>query len=93
VIPVGDSEKHLIAIPAGHPDGWEGVNEACMAELDKAREQLHDADEIPDERRGAFFTLGTGVSFGGGQTHPMNFSNKGLKGKVAEHLNRQPCFR
>jgi len=88
----GDDEKHLMAILAGQPDEWQGVNSACMAEMDRARERLGTAGETSG-RRGVFSTVGTGVSFGGGQRCPMNFSNKGLRGEVIDHLNQQTCFQ
>lgn len=88
----GDNEKHLIVIINGkNPNGWEKVNTDCMALLDDARERL-DLTGEGSGRRGSFPSIGTGVSFGGGQTQPMNFVHKGIKGEVVDSLNQHPTI-
>jgi len=94
-IPVGDGEdeKHLVVIVAGHPpDNWDQVNPQAMACMKEARDRVGITTGKPG-RRGNFSTLATGVSYGGGQTRPMNFTNKGRRAKVLRDLNKQSCFR
>jgi len=88
----GDEDTHLIAILASDPGDWVDVNSTCMAKMEEARMKLGDTGET-SQRRGAFATVGTGFSYGGGQTQPMNFSNKGVRAEVVELLNKEPCFR
>jgi len=93
-IPVGDGEeeKHIVVVLAGHPDDWDTVNGEAMAYLKEARERLGTTGG-KQKRRGDFATIGSGVSYGGGQKEPMNFDNKGRRGEVVKDLNERKCFR
>jgi hypothetical protein len=94
-IPVGDGddEKHLIIVVNGDsPEGWDQVNTDGMTQLDEARERLNLTDAASG-RRGSFPSIGTGVSFGGGQLKPMNFSYRGIKEDVVNSLNQSTAFR
>lgn len=88
----GEDQKRVIAILAGHPDGWDNINPEAMKCLKEARERIG-AKPSKSERRGAFSTLCTGFSYGGGRTEPMNFKNDGVRREVVDDLNEQPCFR
>jgi hypothetical protein len=81
-----------VAILAGQPNDWDTVNKEAMVYLKEARERLGNPSD-KQKRRGDFATIGSGVSYGGGQTKPMNFDNKGKRAEVVKNLNEQRCFR
>jgi hypothetical protein len=61
--------------------------------MEEARTRLTASYARSQHRRGAFATLRTGVSYGGGQTEPMNLSNTVRNSRILRGLNAARCFR
>ncbi|KAJ3501444.1 hypothetical protein NLJ89_g9335 [Agrocybe chaxingu] len=85
----------IIGVAIGHPedDGWEQLHQHAAECLDHARQCCKAKLSEEDMRRGRFWTCRCGVSHGGGQTHPRNFSNTEPMENLLESLNSQPCFQ
>ncbi len=91
-----DAEKRVIGILAGHPDtdaAWGEVSLQAARCLEEAQARVGGSKRERDHRRGAFATLRSGISHGGGQTHPMNYSNSELESNILKGLNKKPCIR
>ena len=74
-------------------ENWGEVQREAQEHLKNARCRLSKSKKGCTHRRGKFPTLRCGVSYGGGQTCPMNAQNHGLKGEVLNDLNSQCCFQ
>ncbi|KAH9846592.1 hypothetical protein C2E23DRAFT_683769, partial [Lenzites betulinus] len=92
--PIVDAEGTVFAVLAGRPrdEGWD--KEVCDATraLEDARatcgmngEYLH--------RRGEYPCITSGISYGGGQTHPSNFDNGPTVQRVLNGLLARPSIR
>ncbi len=95
-MPVVDAEDRVIGILAGCPDGkdaWEKVSLQAQGYLEASEARLRGTKRERDHRRGAFATLRSGVSHGGGQTHPMNYHNGPVESDIVDFLNSRRCFR
>jgi hypothetical protein len=91
-----DSQGRIIAILAGHPiddKEWDKICRQAAQKLEEARSKLGMSSNPAGHRRGKFSTLGTGFSYGGGQTRPLNFANSENKQEVIDDLNTSRCFQ
>lgn len=90
-----DHEGRVIGILAGRPeaDDWEAVQRDAQRHMEEARMRLTGSYRSSQHRRGAFATLSTGVSYGGGQTEPMNIANTVRNSRILWDLNTARCFR
>ncbi|KIY47958.1 hypothetical protein FISHEDRAFT_16875, partial [Fistulina hepatica ATCC 64428] len=71
--PLVDEDDRVFAVLAGQPDdpSWKDVHASAVEALDEARHNVNWRKQGPNQR-GRFQVLNCGVSFGGGQKHPMN---------------------
>ncbi|KAL0958332.1 hypothetical protein HGRIS_000477 [Hohenbuehelia grisea] len=76
--PILDIEHTVGTVLLGRPSGpeWHGVAGAAANILANAHDKLK-VDDAYSNRRRSFLAMATGVSFGGGQTHPMNIQQHG----------------
>ena len=91
-----DDESRIIGILAGRPGSnrdWEEVCSEAEEELIKVGDQVGGRSGPKVHRRGAFATLCTGFSVGGGQKQPMNFATTKTKAGLVDELNKKRCFR
>ena len=93
-----DRAGRVIGILAGRPEdsggiGWDAVQRDAQRHMEEARTRLTASYASSQHRRGAFATLRTGVSYGGGQTEPMNLSNTIRNSRILRDLNTARCFR
>ena len=72
---------------------WSDIEQEARIALENARAELYPNGNSDDERRGNFATLRSGVSYGGGQTKPMNLRNTGKTAEVVDRLNNLKIFR
>ncbi|KAI0056877.1 hypothetical protein BV25DRAFT_1776950, partial [Artomyces pyxidatus] len=70
---VVDQAGRIVAVLAGRPKSgdWQGTCTRAYDSLDKARESLRLPDDM-QHRRGCYPSVNVGISYGRGQTHPMN---------------------
>ncbi|KAJ3503436.1 hypothetical protein NLJ89_g8432 [Agrocybe chaxingu] len=94
-LPIVDRTGTIIGMAIGQPedDGWEDLHQHVAGCLKHARQRCNPVLSKDDMRRGEFWTCQCGVSHGGGQTRPMNFSNTKAMEELLESLNSQPCFQ
>lgn len=90
-----DRSGYVIGILGGKPEdeNWQGVQDEAQEQLQGVRHRLNKPKKGNVHRRGNFPTLRCGVSYGGGQTCPMNLQNPGRRGEALAHLNSQPSFK
>jgi hypothetical protein len=69
-----DRSGRVIGILGGKPEdeNWQGVQDEAQELLQGIRHRLSEPKKGNVHRRGNFPTLRCGVSYGGGQTCPMN---------------------
>ncbi|KAI0359456.1 hypothetical protein OH77DRAFT_1493690 [Trametes cingulata] len=94
--PLVDEQDRVFAVLAGRPrdsQEWSDINEKAMEAFEEARATLKLTEKQTANRRGDYAAVSVGVSFGGGQTHPANFSLTGKKQAAVEKLlsNRAVC--
>ena len=91
-----DLEGRLVAILAGCPadKSWQEVIRQATKALENARRGCRMKEEEGEHRRGKFFTLRCGVSYGGGQRTPMNIDAKSARNKkILADLNGSQAFQ
>lgn len=100
-MPIVDSNGLMIAILGGQPADYEGQppnSDWRSVEKDSSTAMKQTLDRLKfsknvQHRRGAFGSLRCGVSYGGGQTCPMNLANNASTERILNALNSKRCFR
>lgn len=87
--------RRLAVMLAGRPKDkdWDAVVEAATKMLLNAEGQFKRRKQEAKHRRGTYAFLGTGVSFGGGQTFPSNLHNPIWKQKILDRLLASKAFQ
>ncbi|KAJ7182795.1 hypothetical protein C8R43DRAFT_869062, partial [Mycena crocata] len=92
-----DCEGRVIAVLLGTPDdpNWGDVVKEAMKELARARRWARRTGIwMPAaHRRGNYFSITAGVSFGGGQRRPGNLRNSHFIRRLIRRLLRNPAIR
>jgi hypothetical protein len=91
-----DAEDRIIGILAGCPESkeaWEKVSLEAQKLLEASEAHLRGTKREKDHRRGAFATMRSGISHGGGQTRPMNYHNGPVESEIVDFLNSRPSIR
>lgn len=91
-----DTDGRLIVLLAGRPRNdptWSRDVEDAVQSLAVVEEEFRLRGEKLDHRRGHYAYLGTGVSFGGGQTFPSNLQNPAWKQDLINRLVNRECWR
>ncbi|KAH9857331.1 hypothetical protein C2E23DRAFT_721296, partial [Lenzites betulinus] len=76
--PILSREGKVIAVLVGQPRdaNWHDVNTEMQEIMENARDAYQPPPQKAGEGRGDFISMSTGISYGGGQTRPMNVSAK-----------------
>ncbi|KAJ7150172.1 hypothetical protein C8R43DRAFT_887525, partial [Mycena crocata] len=92
-----DSEGRIIAILLGTPDDpdWDDVVDDAFHELKRARRyaERHGLWSPSSHRRGNYFPITAGASFGGGQRRPGNLRNSRRIRRLLRRLLRNKSIR
>lgn len=83
-----DMDNHIVVTLAGRPSGqeWEEMITNAGRMMTRVEEEFYRRRVGLSHRRGHYAHLGTGVSFGGGQTFPSNLQNHAWKQKLIDKL-------
>lgn len=98
-VPIVDCLGRIIAILAGRPDdqlvpagrNWDKAISDAVTALKEARTKLR-CNSGSSHRRGDFFALTVGLSYGGGQTKPGNLVHNKTACSVLDQLLSHPSF-
>ncbi|KAJ6455101.1 hypothetical protein C8R47DRAFT_996960, partial [Mycena vitilis] len=92
---VVDSEGRIVAILLGTPEDadWPDVVREAIRAMRRARKMARAHGGWTAHRRGLYFLLTGGVSFGGGQRKPCNLCNTRLNRRLLRWLLRNPSIR
>ncbi|KAI0349137.1 hypothetical protein OH77DRAFT_1533394 [Trametes cingulata] len=83
--PLVDQKDRVFGVLAGRPrdeDAWGEI-----------QRQLLTGGKHPEHRRGTYATVTAGISYGGGQTCPANFTHSGKEQSVVERLLSNDAVR
>ncbi|KAJ7088016.1 hypothetical protein B0H15DRAFT_780882 [Mycena belliarum] len=92
--PLVDKEGRIIAVLGGRPNdpSYLGLTQEAARHLETARTDIKFKPEQIDGRRGSFFSLSYGISYGGGQQVPGNLRHSAATCLIMEALFKLECF-
>ena len=90
-----DRDGRVVVMLAGRPagDSWVEAVKTATTMLLAMRVEFAKRGENTSHRRGKYAFIGTGVSFGGGQTFPSNLKNASWKQEILDKLVSCKAFR
>ncbi|KAK7434984.1 hypothetical protein VKT23_019889 [Stygiomarasmius scandens] len=94
--PIVDKNGVVFALLAGQPDNdptWDTCISAAAKTLSKERSKCRFMEKQISHRRGEYPALTTGISYGGGQTHPGNLQHSATNAAVLDRLTRHWAFK
>ncbi|RDX40787.1 hypothetical protein OH76DRAFT_1365679, partial [Lentinus brumalis] len=90
-----DSEGHVFTVLSSPPRdaAWPDIIRWAAAKFAWAQKQLSEIEPLPDHRRGPYFSVNTGLSFGQGQQRVGNLKNSARRQWILDQLLNDPDIR